>query len=410
MSMKCHLCGQVFGEGINCQNCGADRVAGLGAFHGYHPDGKNGMRTIGDQTLESRNNTILCFHCGEVIPEDSNYCPYCSSSLYVSCPQCSFRYQVRYPACPQCGTNREAYKKREQERRAAEEKQRQEEAKRRQELVAKQQEEARTRLMKEEEERKNAEQKRLIKEQQKLDLIAAQKKWMLSYIKDSYGYLASIAEDVKKYNKQVRDYNARIPQREKTIVVAYVVTLIISALGGIISIAANEYLGYPGYCIGLFGSAIVGLIISLILYFGFPNKPKPYKRVQTILHQTIGYAYGNTKAGNGQTFLISPDDCFDSFVKLKELEGAVKNMVYSYMQKMINGITQSQTGFAALPYAQKKRLLLDYLFNHQIVNSSAHAVIEAIIEDSIYWESSCCISKDNISARINKEFQKSIVS
>ena len=32
--MKCAVCGKEFGDGTNCQNCGVDRVIGLGNYSG----------------------------------------------------------------------------------------------------------------------------------------------------------------------------------------------------------------------------------------------------------------------------------------------------------------------------------------------------------------------------------------
>ena len=53
--------------------------------------------------------SIVCYNCGEIIPADSKYCPYCSTSLYVTCPKCRHEYSSQYPACSQCGTNRNDY-------------------------------------------------------------------------------------------------------------------------------------------------------------------------------------------------------------------------------------------------------------------------------------------------------------
>jgi len=38
--MKCAVCGKEFGSGINCQNCGSDRVTGLGNYNGYSSPSK----------------------------------------------------------------------------------------------------------------------------------------------------------------------------------------------------------------------------------------------------------------------------------------------------------------------------------------------------------------------------------
>jgi len=118
--MKCSKCGQEFGDGTNCQNCGIDRVTGLANFSGYYgPEGD----TMNNASSFSQNHTyvpisqpnivqeksIVCYNCGEIIPANSKYCPHCSTSLYVTCPKCGHKYSSQYPACSQCGTNRENY-------------------------------------------------------------------------------------------------------------------------------------------------------------------------------------------------------------------------------------------------------------------------------------------------------------
>ena len=60
---------------------------------------------------------ISCFKCGKLIPQDSDFCPFCQTQLFVICPNCSFRYSAEYPSCYKCGTNRKEYlEQRERER------------------------------------------------------------------------------------------------------------------------------------------------------------------------------------------------------------------------------------------------------------------------------------------------------
>ena len=120
--MKCSKCGREFGNGANCQNCGVDRVTGLGNYSGYYnPVG-------GDASSSSHNgeytssNTMICYKCSEIIPKDSEYCPLCGCNLYVTCPKCGHEYSSQYPRCNKCGTNPKEYY--ESQRREEEEKQR----------------------------------------------------------------------------------------------------------------------------------------------------------------------------------------------------------------------------------------------------------------------------------------------
>lgn len=116
--MKCSKCGNEFGNGANCQSCGVDRVTGLGNYRGYnipiddvehasYPEQEG--RSIITQHQKAIIGSIVCYACGEVIPDNSKFCPYCSKELYVKCPKCGQTYSSQYPACNQCGTNRNEY-------------------------------------------------------------------------------------------------------------------------------------------------------------------------------------------------------------------------------------------------------------------------------------------------------------
>lgn len=112
--MKCAVCGKEFGYGTNCQNCGVDRVTGLGNYNGYSSP-SNGGKNQG-AVGEPKTTNMVCYSCGEIIPSDSKFCPFCSKELYVICPQCGHKYSSQFPACNQCGTNRVKYFEREKER------------------------------------------------------------------------------------------------------------------------------------------------------------------------------------------------------------------------------------------------------------------------------------------------------
>ena len=115
--MKCSKCGREFGNGANCQYCGIDRVTGLGNFSGYNsPSGSYEPHYSSSNNGGYASNTMVCYACGEIIPSNSEYCPYCSKELYVNCPKCGNTYSSQFPACNKCGTNRNQYLKEEKER------------------------------------------------------------------------------------------------------------------------------------------------------------------------------------------------------------------------------------------------------------------------------------------------------
>ena len=176
--MKCNKCGADFGEGLYCQHCGIDRVEGLGSFHGLHPnaeassDQTHGSTTPGGISI-SRTDSMLCFSCGEIIPGEAEYCPYCKISQYVICPKCGLRYLAQYPNCYKCGTNRNDYLK-QQENEQEERRRKEAEARRKAEETRREEEEKRRR---EEEARRAREiqrQKEVHRETKNLDIPQSQ--------------------------------------------------------------------------------------------------------------------------------------------------------------------------------------------------------------------------------------------
>ena len=107
--MKCSKCGNEFGSGVNCQNCGVDRVTGLANYSGYDNHIGNGHHSSSDKMEYVPNRTTACYACGEIIPSDAEYCPYCRKNMYVNCPKCGEKYSSQYDNCPKCGTNRIQY-------------------------------------------------------------------------------------------------------------------------------------------------------------------------------------------------------------------------------------------------------------------------------------------------------------
>jgi RNA polymerase subunit RPABC4/transcription elongation factor Spt4 len=128
--MKCANCGKEFGSGTNCQNCGIDRVTGLGNYSGYNNPTDSSGNYSSNYGGYTSSKTTVCYSCGEIIPSDSEYCPYCSKELYVACPKCGHKYSSQFPACNKCGTNRSQYYRKleaeKEEARRLEEKRRQE--------------------------------------------------------------------------------------------------------------------------------------------------------------------------------------------------------------------------------------------------------------------------------------------
>ena len=140
--MKCAVCGKEFGSDNHCQNCGTDRVTGLGNYSGYNAPISSVMndeehvskpkpesQSIISQHQMTAIGSIVCYACGEVIPDNSKFCPYCGQELYVDCPRCGHTYSSKYPICNQCGTNREEFikilKRQEDDEREREERERQ---------------------------------------------------------------------------------------------------------------------------------------------------------------------------------------------------------------------------------------------------------------------------------------------
>lgn len=107
--MKCSVCGREFGNGVKCQSCGTDRVTGLANFSGYDNRASNSDYNSTNKMEFVSNRTTACYACGEIIPSDAEYCPYCRKMLYVNCPKCGKKYSSQYDNCPKCGTNRVQY-------------------------------------------------------------------------------------------------------------------------------------------------------------------------------------------------------------------------------------------------------------------------------------------------------------
>lgn len=110
--MKCSKCGREFGGGANCQNCGIDRVTGLGNYSGYNrPSGSSEPHYSSSNNGGFASNTMVCYACSEIVPANSVFCPVCGRKLLVECPNCGATYSSQYKICSKCGTNRDVYYK-----------------------------------------------------------------------------------------------------------------------------------------------------------------------------------------------------------------------------------------------------------------------------------------------------------
>ncbi len=207
--MRCNHCGKDFGDGLNCQYCGIDRVEGLGSFNGFDPDTKGvshlspGSTTPGGISVTDSKN-MLCYSCGEIIPGDSVFCPICRTRLYVTCPKCGRSYSSQYDNCNQCGTNRQDYlDKLEQEKqkklREEAEKQKIESLKRKEEQERQRREEA-ARRRREDEAREQKERQEAQKRQLIVMARDSENKWVERFISNNAKQLSRYykAQYIKK--------------------------------------------------------------------------------------------------------------------------------------------------------------------------------------------------------------------
>ncbi len=90
--MKCAVCGKEFGNGTICQNCGTDRVTGLGSYNGYSSPSiikteKKSSTSYEKKPKQSINEpkiteitvagSMVCYSCSKIIPDNSKFCPMC---------------------------------------------------------------------------------------------------------------------------------------------------------------------------------------------------------------------------------------------------------------------------------------------------------------------------------------------
>lgn len=145
--------------------------------------------------LQTQSQMMFCYKCNNVIPDNSNYCPYCKVKLYTECPKCGVKYSSQYPFCNQCGTNRDEYlrlQREEQERRDAIER----ENRRRQEI-----------LEREKQERERQERLRIAEEKAKEEQVKAKFEAENREIMETEEYKSTyslLTEAISCYDKKAR--------------------------------------------------------------------------------------------------------------------------------------------------------------------------------------------------------------
>ena len=144
---------------------------------------------------QTQSQMMFCYKCNNVIPDNSNYCPYCKVKLYTECPKCGVKYSSQYPFCNQCGTNRDEYlrlQREEQERRDAIER----ENRRRQEILEREKQE------RERQERLRIAEEKAREEQAKAEFEAKNREIMeTEEYKSTYSLLT---EAISCYDKKAR--------------------------------------------------------------------------------------------------------------------------------------------------------------------------------------------------------------
>jgi uncharacterized membrane protein YvbJ len=107
--MRCSKCGKEFGEDTNCQHCGVDRVTGLANYSSYGTSDYQRTNTSHNDLIYNSPKTMVCYACNEIIPSNSEYCPYCKKKLYETCPKCGATYSSQFKVCNKCGTDRREF-------------------------------------------------------------------------------------------------------------------------------------------------------------------------------------------------------------------------------------------------------------------------------------------------------------
>lgn len=320
--MKCNNCGKQFGDGLNCQHCGIDRVVGLGSFVGLHTKCEedpslSGSTSSGDIPTASAGR-MLCFNCGEIIPDNAEFCPCCGTTQYAVCPKCGFRYLAQYSYCPKCGTNRKnfilateisllqnsALEKEEERKRRKEQKKREIEELRRQEeqkkIAAEKEKERLEQIRKDEEERRRLEdllerQKEIeAKRRHQREVEAAellQKKeyeWFTEYISQ---HKEELLEEERKLNKQRKEKAEGIHRSRKIRIIglSFIIPLAVLLLNDCFEIDGWGWLLFVAFVL----QAII-LFNAVVKENNMEKRPLEYYTISSYLMRQYEEANGKS--------------------------------------------------------------------------------------------------------------------
>lgn len=428
--MRCNHCGKDFGDGLKCQHCGIDRVEGLGSFNGFNPD------TMGSSPLSSGSTTpggisvtdsknMLCYSCGEIIPADSEYCPYCQVSQYVYCPKCGYRHLAQYPSCYKCGTNREQYlkqkeeekreqeirrKREEEERRKAEERRREEELRRRREEEAERRRVEAIRRAKAEETARKADERRRQAAAEAVHMQNVEYHWFADYIRQNKERLL---EKQKKLNKRG---------------IGSIITLVISVIATFSSMA---FLDTEFWWLML---VVIGIgVVSCIIAFSTANS-EDYHTIEYYILKQYENAHGES-ASHTHSYVIpylferivvkneplngwnntgtesehtirneSKDSIIQNVPSKSVVNEALFESAFVYLQNMVVDLQHLEGGFESKTWDEKKRYLERYLSDHVLISPATNSIVETVIADVRYWTKPNCLNIDNLGRELIKVF------
>ncbi len=438
--MKCNRCGNEFGEGLICQHCGIDRVEGLGSYKGLDPftikGGKlgPGSTTAGGISV-SNTNSMLCFSCGEIIPGEAEYCPFCQKEQYVKCPNCGFRYLAQYPSCYKCGTNRESYLR--------EKKAKEEEEQKRREAQAK--EEAEKHRIQKEKEMRDAENRRLF-EAQRIEIERRRKQreqeakdnlrthelgWIDKYLWNNRTTIVdTINEDLKKTRRGHLGY--------RVCFIFFISVCLIGLISVPIFVLVDDVVVESDNFVSFFTSFIIGSILFCLLFavlYAKSEPPLPKDMIKKLIcdkyfESSNGIPIRLVSSGdfdrlldrNGITLshdglsLSSLDSSSHNseFIQQphsQELSSSPERFVYVepttpyskafiYLQNM--AIHFEHSDFLQKTLEEKRCMLERYCSDHLISDSNTSVIVEAIISDYSYWLTPNCLKPDSLSRELRK--------